>query len=78
MNERFKELAKKVPNWNCNGVYLGPYDKSLEQFAELIVREVIARAEQEEDRFLEMSETDLAYCMQNFQLLLKQEFGAKE
>lgn len=39
MNERFKELAKQVPNWNCNGVYLGPYEKSLEKFAELIVAE---------------------------------------
>ena len=39
MNERIKELAKQVPGWNCNGVYLAPYQPSLEKFAELIVRE---------------------------------------
>jgi hypothetical protein len=39
MNERIREIAKQVPNWNCNGVFLGPYEKSLEKFAELIVRE---------------------------------------
>jgi hypothetical protein len=40
MNERIKQLAKQVPNWNCNGVYLGPYEKSLEKFAELIIEDM--------------------------------------
>jgi hypothetical protein len=39
MNERIRQLAKRVPGWNCNGVYLGPYDKSLEKFAELMIVE---------------------------------------
>ncbi len=39
MNEKIKQLAKQVPNWNCNGVFLGPYEKSLEKFAELIIKE---------------------------------------
>jgi hypothetical protein len=36
-----KELARQVPGWNCNGVFLGPYEKSLEQFAELLKQECI-------------------------------------
>lgn len=39
MNERYKKIAKQVPNWNIGNVYLGPYDNSLEQFADLLVRE---------------------------------------
>ena len=46
-------------------------------FAMMIIKECIKLAEQEEDRFLEMSEVDLAYAMQNFQELLKDHFGIK-
>lgn len=46
-----------------------------ELFGNLIVEECIKLAEQEEDRFLDMGETDLAYAMQNYQLLLRQHFG---
>lgn len=46
-----------------------------EAFAQMIVQECIKLAEEEEDRFLEMGETYLAYAMQNYQMLLKQHFG---
>lgn len=49
--------------------------KMQEAFGNMIVEECIRLAEQEEDRFLEMGETDLAYAMQNYQLLLRQHFG---
>jgi len=51
--------------------------KMQQAFAEMIIKECIKLAEQEEDRFLEMSEVDLAYAMQNFQELLKDHFGLK-
>jgi len=44
-------------------------------FGNMIIEECIRLAEQEEDRFLEIGETDLAYAMQNYQLLLRQHFG---
>jgi hypothetical protein len=46
-----------------------------EAFAKLIVDKCIQLAEQEEDRYLEMGETDLAYAMANYQALIKQHFG---
>lgn len=49
--------------------------KMQQAFGNMIVEECIRLAEQEEDRFLEMGETDLAYAMQNYQLLLRQHFG---
>ena len=49
--------------------------KMQQAFGNMIVEECIRLAEQEEDRFLEMGETDLAYAMQNYQMLLKQHFG---
>lgn len=49
--------------------------KMQEAFGNMIIEECIRLAEQEEDRFLEMGETDLAYAMQNYQLLLRQHFG---
>ena len=51
--------------------------KMQQAFGEMIIKECIKLAEQEEDRFLEMSEVDLAYAMQNFQELLKDHFGLK-
>lgn len=41
MNDQIKKLSRQVPGWNCNGVYLGPYDKSLEKFAELLIRDLV-------------------------------------
>jgi hypothetical protein len=38
-SKKIKELAKQVDGWNCNGVFVGPYHKSMEKFAELIVKE---------------------------------------
>ena len=46
-----------------------------EAFADMIVNECIRLAEDEEGRFIEMGEADLAYAMQNYQLMLKQHFG---
>jgi hypothetical protein len=46
-----------------------------EAFANMIVNECIRLAEEEEDRFNAMGEADLAYAMQNYQLMLKQHFG---
>jgi len=84
MNERIKELSEQAdtmaddylqmpgefhPDW---------HDVRDKFFVELIVKECITKAEQEEDRFTELGETDLAYAMQNFQYLLKQDFGVTE
>ena len=52
--------------------------KLQEAFANMIIAECINLAEQEEDRYLEMGETDLAYAMQNYQLMLKQHFGVDD
>jgi len=52
--------------------------KLQESFARLIVAECIKLAEADEDRYLEMGETDLAYAMQNYQLMLKQHFGVDD
>jgi hypothetical protein len=46
-----------------------------EAFANLIIAKCVKLAEQEEDRYLEMGETDLAYAMANYQALVKQHFG---
>lgn len=52
--------------------------KLQEAFANMIVNECIKLAEDEEGRFLEMGEVDLAYAMQNYQLMLKQHFGVDD
>jgi hypothetical protein len=46
-----------------------------EAFANMIIAECVKLAEAEEDRYLEMGETDLAYAMANYQALIKQHFG---
>ena len=76
MNERIKELAEQAQD---DGEHIHYYSPAfVEKFAELIVKECITKAEQEEDRFFEMGEVDLAYAMKNFQNLLKQDFGVEE
>jgi hypothetical protein len=49
--------------------------KMQEAFANMIIANCVKLAEAEEDRYLEMGETDLAYAMANYQALLKQHFG---
>lgn len=46
-----------------------------EAFANMIIAECVKLAEAEEDRYLEMGETDLAYAMANYQALIKKHFG---
>lgn len=80
MNERIQELIEQATTrkWRGDGTDSIPkevFDK--EKFTELLVRECITKAEQEEDRFFEMGEVDLAYAMKNFQNLLKQDFGVE-
>ena len=87
MNERIKTLAEQAGFYfydmhDVDGQDLGETIEAdswtaAEKFAELIVRECIIKAEQEEDRFFEMGEVDLAYAMKNFQNLLKQDFGVE-
>ena len=80
MNERIRELAKQARQIgeyvNYGQIRLSP-EQFEQKFAELLVRECITKAEQEEDRFFEMGEVDLAYAMKNFQNLLKQDFGVE-
>ena len=76
MNERIRELIKHATiNIGDEFHPIDFFDK--EKFAELLVSECITKAEQEEDRFFEMGEVDLAYAMKNFQNLLKQDFGVE-
>lgn len=49
-----------------------------EAFANMIIAECIKLAEQEQDRFFEMGEVDLAYAMENFQEMIKQHFGVED
>jgi hypothetical protein len=77
MNERIRELAEQAgykPLGTFADELMEIYNK---KFAELIVRECITKAEQEEDRYFEMGEVDLAYALKNFQNLLKQDFGVE-
>lgn len=55
--------------------YPGINTQMQEAFANMIIAECVRLAEEEEGRFIEMGETDLAYAMQNYQLMLKQHFG---
>jgi hypothetical protein len=79
MNERIKELAEQAM-WHTNsktGEVYRTHFQFEEKFAELIVKECIAQAELEEDRFTGLDAMDLAHAMQNFQNLLKQHFGVE-
>ena len=82
MNERIRELQSKSYLMckqivDDDGHVVVTPDKWFDKFTELLVRECITKAEQEEDRFFEMGEVDLAYAMKNFQNLLKQDFGVE-
>ena len=76
MNEQIKELAKQVPNWTYKGVYLGPYPSSLQQFAELIIKDCI-----------EVMESEIVYhynyiernkVIGDMTMLVKKRFGIKD
>lgn len=89
MNERIKELAKQAFNQIAqeSNVPAEKFTDSLDKdvreqvdqmFGELIVRECIAQARSEEDRFYGIGESDLALTMEHFQEVLKQHFGVEE
>lgn len=71
MNEQLRKIAIEAKVEHCIS------HVRLQEFADLILKECIAQADKEEDRFLEMGEVDLALSMQNFQLLIKNHFGIK-
>jgi hypothetical protein len=84
MNERIKELADRL--WRVHPSDIDAmglktrtefYEHELKKFTELIVRECLAKASEEEDRFLEMSEFELARCMEHFQVVIKEHFGVE-
>ena len=81
MNERIKELAKQARQIgeyvNYGQIRLSP-EQFEQKFAELIVKECIAQARSEEDRFYGLGEDDLALTMEHFQEVLKHHFGVEE
>jgi hypothetical protein len=84
MNERIQELHQQAKDFinevsDSDGVYQGKeYMQAVrEKFAELIVRECIAQARSEEDRFYGLGEDDLALTMEHFQEVLKHHFGVE-
>lgn len=48
------------------------------KFAEIILNECLKKARSEEDRFYGLGQSDLALAMENYQELLKQDFGVQE
>jgi len=85
MNERMVELIKQLGGiqYNEDGDELTPIlvGKDLEKFAELIVRECIAQAVKEEERYDLLGGRDCEYCsmaMSNFQGVLAEHFGVEE
>lgn len=83
MNERIKELSEQADNMADDCLQMPGefhpdwHDVRDKFFVELIVKECIIKAEQEEDRYTELGDSGLAYAMQNFQYLLKQDFGVE-
>ena len=45
-----QSLARRVPNWTVSGTDVSPYLPSLEQFAQLIIRECAELTTREYDR----------------------------
>ena len=83
MNERIRELAEQAQQY---AEYVTPqglecFDTFKEKFAELIVQECIAKAEEEAERFLgfpNLEHRDMyAKVMYNYQELLRETFGVK-
>lgn len=86
MNERIRQFAEQAGiTTNLDTDYFEKdmnkwVDYFSEKFAELIVRECIAKAEEESERYLSWSTEDcdrFAKVMQNYQELLKEHFGVK-
>jgi hypothetical protein len=86
MNERIKLLAEQAAH-DTRAIHNNAYWRMQEmleditwreKFAELIVKECIAQARSEEDRFYGLGEDDLALTMEHFQEVLKHHFGVKE
>ena len=82
MNERIRQLAEQAGSTHKQnlGVYQF-YTDELEKFAELIVKECIAQAVKEEERYDSLNGRDCEYCsmaMSNFQGVLAEHFGVEE
>ena len=87
MNERAVELYKQAVTFAYNtagkDAGKGTVIESLTagKFAELIVRECIAKAEEESERYLTWNTEDcnrFSKVMQNYKELLKEHFGVEE
>ena len=77
MNERIKLLAEQAD------LHATLYfrKEQLRKFAELIVQECIAKAEEESERYLTWNTEDcnrFSKVMQNYKELLKEHFGVEE
>ena len=93
MNEKIKQFAEQAfryscefaqdPNYSPHNPYNGLIEKERydKKFAELIVRECIAQAVKEEERYDLFGSRDAGYCsiaMANFQGVLAEHFGVEE
>ena len=84
MNERIKQLADqahKYANKAVEGTGLNVLDIAEQKFAELIVKECLAKAEEEAELyrgFSHLGGAEYAKVMYNYQLLLKEHFGVEE
>ena len=91
MNTRLQELAEQAEQYVNNAMderannkdfTFGDIDEMYDKkFAELIVRECIAKAEEESERYLTWNTEDcnrFSKVMQNYKELLKEHFGVEE
>jgi hypothetical protein len=87
MNEHTKLLIMKAGGIICSTEATGHIDKidylhfDAEKFAELIVKECLAKAEEEAELyrgFSHLGGAEYAKVMYNYQLLLKEHFGVDE
>jgi hypothetical protein len=75
MNEKLKEIAIKAQVEHCIS------HVRLKEFADLIVKECLAKAEEEAELyrgFSHLGGAEYAKVMYNYQLLLKEHFGVDE
>ena len=87
MNERIKLLALQAEDavFFCHPsdyyMHSEEHNKWQEQFAQLIIKECIAQAVKEEERYDSLNGRDCGYCsmaMSNFQGVLAEHFGVEE
>ena len=80
MNERIKELAEQAKEYARGFNY--QHEVFEKKFAELIVKECLAKAEEEAELYRGFSHlggaAEYAKVMYNYQLLLKEHFGVEE